>query len=630
MTSDEIQQPATGNQPWNSDFSVRRIREYELREKIGQGGMGCVFRASHTMLDRPVAIKLLPAERTGDEQFISRFRREMKAVGKLRHPNIGQERGHHFLVMELVDGLDVAEIQKHAGALSVPNACEIVRHAAVGLQHAYEHGMVHRDVKPSNLLLDRCGQIKVLDLGLALLHESDMSAHDHLTGTGQIMGTLDYMAPEQAVDTHSVDIRADIYSLGCTLYSLLTGAPPFSGPQFASPARKLAAHMQKQIPAIEQQRNDIPPELSSILQRMLARDPADRFDTPGNVAETLLPFVSEADLPSLLIDAENTSSPSAGTDFRLRETSVASPAAMADTMAVPMQPRLSAQLRDPSVSLHLDEAAPDPQKEKRHAHGKKSAVQALVLTTGLAGLVACSIWLSSDDDKDGSDGNTPTVPESEAAESAADRTGRPAFALWFDGDGDFVEVPSPLIDGRYPFTIEAWVTPSSAGHNPVIGCLNGDGGALLRIYDRHWAIVFRDEDWQSNYESGVPVRIGQRAHVAMVYDKVEVRQYVDGKLSQTLRANGEINIPPDLKFRIGAAEQERKLSLFFDGQIDAVRVSRAAKYQDNFNPGALSTEPDTLARYDFSDGDGVELTDVSGNGAHGKIVAAKWLARSRK
>ena len=164
----------------------------------------------------------------------------MKAVGKLVHPNIvhaydaGEEAGIHFLVMEYVDGVDVTRIQKRCGQLAVADACEIVRQAAIGLQHAHENRMVHRDIKPSNLLATKDGVVKVLDLGLALLHEGDAAAARDLTNTGQVMGTLDYMAPEQADDTHAVDIRADIYSLGCTLYSLLAGQPPFAGPQFTT------------------------------------------------------------------------------------------------------------------------------------------------------------------------------------------------------------------------------------------------------------------------------------------------------------------------------------------------------------------------------------------------------------
>jgi len=266
---------------------IGRIREYDLLEQIGQGGMGTVYKASHTMLDRIVAVKLLPSERMNDAESVSRFRREMKAVGKLQHPNIvqafdaGEERGVHYLVMEYVEGLDVAALQEQQGRLPIADACEIIRQAALGLQHAHEHGMVHRDIKPSNLPLAVRSQrsavsqseisnpgsaiVKILDLGLALLSDSDRAVSRNLTSTGQIMGTLDYMAPEQADDTHAVSIRADIYSLGCTLYALLAGEPPFGGERYTTPVRKLAAHMQKPVPRIREWRDDVPVELVTIL-----------------------------------------------------------------------------------------------------------------------------------------------------------------------------------------------------------------------------------------------------------------------------------------------------------------------------------------------------------------------------
>ena len=170
----------------------------------------------------------------------------MKAVGKLSHVNIvgahdaGEIDGTHFLVMEYVDGLDLSNIARRLGQLPIPDACELVRQAATGLQHAYKHELVHRDIKPSNLMLTPEGQVKILDLGLALL-DGTSGENNELTSTGQMMGTLDYMAPEQGMDSHTVDIRADVYSLGATLYKLLTGTAPFAGTQYDTPVKKMMA-----------------------------------------------------------------------------------------------------------------------------------------------------------------------------------------------------------------------------------------------------------------------------------------------------------------------------------------------------------------------------------------------------
>lgn len=286
------------------------LRDYRLFEQIGRGGMGAVHRAEHVRLKRPVAIKLLLTDRLQDDSAIARFNREMEAVGKLDHPNIvratdaGDHDGTHFLVMELVDGPNLSQIARTVGPLRVADACELVRQAAEGLQHAYEHGLVHRDIKPSNLLLAGNGTVKILDLGLALLRESPVE-QDELTSSGQIMGTLDYMAPEQASDTHGVDIRADLYSLGCTLYHLLAGAPPFRGSQYSTILKKMMAHAQTPVPPLSNVRSDIPSELWAILDQLLAKEPSDRYATPEQVAAALQPFACESRLSELMDEWRN-------------------------------------------------------------------------------------------------------------------------------------------------------------------------------------------------------------------------------------------------------------------------------------------------------------------------------------
>ena len=252
------------------------LGEYQLLDELGRGGMGRVYKALHTKLDRVVAVKVLPRGRVGDQQAIARFEREMKAVGRLAHPNIVQAYdareidGTPVLIMEFVDGLDLAEIVRRVGPLPMADACELVRQTAVALQCAHEHGLVHRDIKPSNIMLARSRRGEaagprlgpVLCRGLsgsslwrsgltAVQPQSDChlpTADDEMTGTGQAMGTADYMAPEQASDSRTVDIRADLYSLGCTLYKLLSGRAPFSGPEYRTTLDKLNAHVHQPAP----------------------------------------------------------------------------------------------------------------------------------------------------------------------------------------------------------------------------------------------------------------------------------------------------------------------------------------------------------------------------------------------
>ncbi len=306
---------------------VATLGEYLLLHKLGEGGMGTIYKALHTRLDRVVALKLLPAHRTSDGQRLARFEREMKAVGRLNHPNIVQAYdareidGTMVLVMEYVDGLDLSKIVSLCGPLTIADACELARQTALGLQYAHEQGLVHRDIKPSNLMLARASgggepsdsatdpsaatirwpaaTLKILDLGLALLR-SETNRGEEVTTSRQIMGTLEYMAPEQVSDSHDVDIRADVYSLGCTLYRLLSGRPPFGGPQYKGPFDKMMARVRDAAPPISELRSDIPEELERVLDRMLAKAPEDRFATPAQAAHALGRFTRGCDLPGLL------------------------------------------------------------------------------------------------------------------------------------------------------------------------------------------------------------------------------------------------------------------------------------------------------------------------------------------
>ncbi len=315
------------------------LGEYRILKELGRGGMGRVFKALHTKLDRVVAIKVLPHGRGGDQRAIDRFAREMRAVGPLMHPNIVQAYdareidGAPVLVMEFVDGLDLAEIVRRLGPLPVADACELARQTALALQCAHEHGLVHRDVKPSNVMLARSGEVKLLDLGLARVYaeggasvgagkgdsphlceapegpfrqmgtvpfSGPQPAGEEMTAAGQAMGTADYMAPEQASDSRGVDIRADLYSLGCTLYKLLSGRAPFSGPECRTTLEKFNAHAQQPPAAIRRLVADVPEGLAVLLDRLLAKNPADRPATPAEVAEALARWCAGTDLPALL------------------------------------------------------------------------------------------------------------------------------------------------------------------------------------------------------------------------------------------------------------------------------------------------------------------------------------------
>lgn len=267
--------------------------KYRLLDRLGAGGMGAVYLCEHLLMGRRVALKVLPLEQANDEASLARFYREARAVARLDHPNIvrahdiDHEDKLHFIVLEYIDGCNLHDFVKRNGTLSPARAAHYIRQAAMGLQNAHEGGLVHRDIKPGNLLLDRQGTVKVLDMGLARFFDDDGGAFVKQFEEGFIIGTADYLAPEQTIDNR-VDIRADIYSLGGTLYYLLAGQSPF---QSGSVHQKMIWHQVRQPKPIRVQRPDVPEGLARLMERMLAKEPRRRFQTPAEVAVALTDFV---------------------------------------------------------------------------------------------------------------------------------------------------------------------------------------------------------------------------------------------------------------------------------------------------------------------------------------------------
>jgi serine/threonine protein kinase len=269
------------------------LGKYKVLERLGAGGMGSVYLCEHKLMRRRVAVKVLPAAKAEDPSSLERFYREARAVAALDHPNIvraydiDQDENLHFLVMEHIDGASLQEIIKKTGPMDALRAAHYMRQAALGLQHAHETAtLVHRDIKPGNILVDRNGIVKILDMGLArFFHDED----DILTKKydESVLGTADYLAPEQALDSHDVDIRADIYSLGATFYFCLTGRTPFAD---GTVAQKLIWHQTRQPKAIRTIRSDVPEGLVAVIDRMMAKDKFQRFQTPIEVVEALAPF----------------------------------------------------------------------------------------------------------------------------------------------------------------------------------------------------------------------------------------------------------------------------------------------------------------------------------------------------
>jgi serine/threonine protein kinase/formylglycine-generating enzyme required for sulfatase activity len=278
--------------PVNVPPELANHPKFRIVRELGRGGMGVIYLAQHRVMDKPVALKVISPALLDQPSTLARFHAEVKAAGKLDHPNIAraldadQAGNLHFLVMEYVEGLTLAQLLKQQGPLPVAAACRHVHQAAMGLQHAFEQGMVHRDVKPANLMLTPQGRVKVMDFGLARLRSEQKDGRG-LTQTGAFMGTPEYVAPEQATDARQADTRADVYSLGCTLYALLTGRPPFVADTMV---KLVLAHLEKAPVLLHQLRPEVPIELSAVVTQMLAKDPAQRYQTPVEVARALAPF----------------------------------------------------------------------------------------------------------------------------------------------------------------------------------------------------------------------------------------------------------------------------------------------------------------------------------------------------
>jgi len=264
---------------------------YRVIRSLGSGGMGAVFEAEHRLMRRRVVLKIIKPKWLSSSEAVLRFRREIQAAAKLVHPHVvtafdAEQAGDvHFLAMEFVDGVNLSELVSQRGPLPVEMACECIRQAALGLQHAHEQGMVHRDIKPGNLMVTREPNLccKILDFGLARFASEESEGAD--TSAGVLLGTPDFMAPEQARNSRAADIRSDLYGLGCTFYFLLTGEVPHPGGKTA--LERALAHAECAPPLLATFRGDVPLALQEVLNRLLAKRPEDRFQTPAELADAL-------------------------------------------------------------------------------------------------------------------------------------------------------------------------------------------------------------------------------------------------------------------------------------------------------------------------------------------------------
>jgi formylglycine-generating enzyme required for sulfatase activity/serine/threonine protein kinase len=361
---------------------------YHILRELGRGGMGIVYQARQTVMNRQVVIKVINKSLLDHADSLERFRREVEAAAQLAHPNIvtaydAEQAGElHMLVMEFVPGQNLADVLRRKGPLPVVHACHYVRQAALGLQHAHERGMVHRDIKPQNLMLTPRGQVKILYFGLAKVVRENR-AQTNLTALNSYMGTPDYSAPEQATDARTADIRADIYSLGCTLYCLLAGRPPF---QEETPIKTILAHLEKAPQPLPELRPDVPAALWQVIACTLAKDPAQRYQKPAEVAQSLVPFIKAGRKApaSPIAPLPSGGGPAGRSTMTARDTS-----------------RTPSSLKRPSATVEraakaspvagLADALPQPKRKERLAPSGRRRKRWPLLAGGAGGLLVLAL-----------------------------------------------------------------------------------------------------------------------------------------------------------------------------------------------------------------------------------------------
>lgn len=635
-----------------SDASRLTLGNYELLNKVGQGGMGAVYKARHKNLDKLVAVKLLPHDYLKNDRAVARFRREMLAVGRLDHPNIvramdaGEIDGTHYLVMEYSEGMDLGQLVKQRGPLSVEMALDFVVQAASGMDYAHRCGLVHRDIKPSNLLAcficsgpppvatanlaDRLfGQIKVLDLGLARIDDTDETGS--LTTTGTIMGTADYMSPEQADDMRKTDARSDIYSLGCTLFFLLTGRPPY---QADTQMRRLLAHREQPIPSLREalsQRSDngvkshhrngisvddtknaslLAAELSaldSVFRRMVAKRPEERYASMDDVVTALgelAPFFGgnvRSNAEVIVLGAET----------------------------VPFSNRC------------LDTSRLNPATIFSAPGRRAIMLLGLLLLCGLA-----VIWFRNQQslvDEGHPLVTTRSTPSSHATSPASQgdlqALAATQYAMSFDGRDGYIRVLDLTYLADTDLTIECRVTPLSRQYSSVFGN-NEQGGLGLGISETGTWMFFvgQEQEGINPYAVAQGVRsvnLGEEVHLAAVFDRRTVKLFVHGRLQAATEWRGPYKTSP-LPFWIGAdpcpdSAKTSPLYRAFHGLVDELRVSSVVRYLGDFQPDSRFEKDDsTLLLYHFDEGAGTKVYDHSGHHHFGEIRGAQLLERNSK
>ncbi|MFI4849351.1 MAG: protein kinase [Gimesia chilikensis] len=658
------------------------LDRYVLLDEIGKGGMGTVYRARHRQLDRIVALKILPREAVDSPDKVKRFQREAKAAAKLEHANIvttydaSESKGYHFLVMSLVEGSDLSRLVHSRGPLTSGRAVDYITQAASGLAHAHRMGIIHRDIKPGNLLLSDAGQLKILDMGLARINnsdsESDKTVSRELTQSGMVMGTLAYLAPEQALDTRVADARSDIYSLGCTLFFLLTGRQIY----FADTIMKtIVAHRESAIPKLSQSGAAVPEELETIFRKMVAKQPEDRFQSMDELIAALEsleiteedigtePAVSTArrihEMPTLVEQSQrgleqstdNSQQPPhhrrlllaagffglivvlAGLLIILETPAgtvildIDQPELLGATVMIDNEMKTTIQRKQ---GLQPIEIVPD---EKRHQlkvkmDGFETFTREFTFETGNQQTIQVRLEPLQGETRQASSARSKPASQPTPGERAKPDSEQPlikqSWGLQFDGIDDFVALKT-LTEVDPPLTFECWVKPESMETKGHVIWTGKPTWETLEIHSGNWQFgVVQPGQRTTIVSSEKQIVPGVFCHVAATWDGRTARIFVNGR-EQT----GDSDPVPGFNWP-GRPEtflaKGPDSTSFFAGTLAQVRISDSLLYDKNFTPDPRFTAgKHTLALYYFDQGEGAVLRDASGHGHDGTIVGAEWV-----
>lgn len=584
------------------------VGQYVVEAPLGAGGMGRVYRARHRMMDRAVALKVLHRKSLSNPRGIERFLQEVKVAARLDHPNIvtafdaGEAHGRPYLVMEYVDGRDLASVVNESGPLSVAAALKAVLQAAEALHSAHGQGIVHRDVKPSNLLIDRDGRVKLLDLGLARWSRSDnrwSGTESEPSSEGFILGTTHFLSPEQAADRGELDHRTDIYSLGCTLYFLLTGKRVFPA---SSPIDVLFAHRYQAPPQLSLALPGLDPGIDELFQRMLQKNPEDRPGSMADVAASLRTLLGRAES-----DLEEDLTPSEPEHATVTIAPSVTFAPLSDTSATGYRRR--------------------PRQRPELWMG--GALLLLLLAVGVGWLQS----LARDPPAAVADSEPPAadVPprNGELPQPAANDPPAPVIpaGLEFDGRESEAVIVDWTLPRESPCTIEVITTPRrDQPFGTLVSYYEGIDGWMLGLAGDRWCLtVSQGGIPHARLLSTMPVRWNEPQLVAVVFDGDRIALYDGGELQAEWESE-PLYLWSQNTLRIGRARGTNTGDeQWYSGLLHQLRISSIDRGAVSATEFPLTIDPHTLGLYDCRTQQEFQLIDESRFARHGEIYGAGWF-----